>query len=391
MGEALREPEVRGRVAILSIGLGQGGGAEVQIVRLARTLRERGWAVSVVTLLPPESFVDELRAAGVEVLSLELRRGGVDPRPLVRLVSTLRRLRPDALVTFMFHANVLGRLAGRVARVPVVVSSVRTDRFGGPVRYWLLSATDRWADATTSNSRLVAEDLVRRGVVRAERMHVTPNAFSVPESTLTPAEARALRRSLGVGEGDFLWLAVGNLAWRKDYPTLLRAVRLLSRDGFPGRVLAAGHGPDEPAIRALAGELGVDAHVEFLGFRRDVATLVQAADAFVSSSCAEGTPNAVAEALAAGKPVVATRVGGTPELVEEGVSGFMAPVGDEAALAAAMRRLMELPAERRAAMGAAGRAHVAEVHRLDRVVDGWESLISGLIAAKRGARAGGAG
>ncbi|HYW07836.1 MAG TPA: glycosyltransferase [Longimicrobium sp.] len=367
-------------VAILSIGLGKGGGAEVQIVRLARALRERGWRVAVVTLLAPEAYEAELRAAGVEVTSVRLRGRRPDPRPLLRLVAYLRRARPDALVTFMFHANVIGRVAGRLAGVPVVVSSVRTDRFGGALRYWLLGATDRWADVTTANSRFVADDLVRRGFVRPERMRVTPNAFTVPESGPSPAEVRALRASLGAEDGDFLWLAVGNLAWRKDYPTLLRAVKLLGAGA--GKVRVAGHGPDAAAVKALAAELGVDDRVGFLGFRGDVALLMHAADALVSSSSAEGMPNAIAEALAVGKPVVATRVGGTPELVAEGVSGFMAPVGDPEALAAAMRRLMALDPAARAAMGAAGRAHVASVHQPERVADQWESLLLELVGRK---------
>ncbi|HEX8431843.1 MAG TPA: glycosyltransferase [Longimicrobium sp.] len=371
------------RVVLLSIGLGQGGGAEVQIVRLARALRERGWEVGVVTFLAPEAHVDELREAGVDVTSVGVRRGRPDPLPMLRLVTLLRRRRPDALVTFMFHANVVGRVAGRLAGVPVVVSSVRTDRFGGPLRYWLLGATDRWADVTTANSRFVADDLVRRGFVRPERIAVTPNAFTVREGGPPAAELRALRESLGAGD-DFLWLAAGNLAWRKDYPTLLRAVQLLG-DGA-GRVCVAGHGPDGEAVKALAAELGVDRRVEFLGFRGDVPLLMHAADAFVSSSRSEGMPNAIAEALAAGKPVVATRVGGTPELVEDGVSGFLAEAGDAAGLAAAMRRMMELAPAERAKLGAAGREHVARLHQPERIADQWEGLLVKLIDGKRAGR-----
>ncbi|MBD0319472.1 MAG: glycosyltransferase [Gemmatimonadetes bacterium] len=339
-----------------------------------------------MTFIAPMRDMTELRAAGVEVVELGLRPGSRDPRPLARLVTTLRRIRPDALLTFMFHANVLGRVAARLAGVPVVVSSVRTDRFGGPLRYWLLGITDRWADATTANSRTVADDLVRRGLVRPDRIHFTPNAFTAPESAMGSEERARVRQSLGVGGEEFVWIAVGNLAWRKDYPTLLHAVRTLADGGVRAQLRVAGHGPDHAAIHALASTLGLDEHVRFLGFRDDAATLVHAADGFVSSSSAEGTPNAVAEALLAGVPVVATRVGGTPELVEDGVSGFLAPVGDPPALAEAMRRLMSLPEAERRAMGAAGRAHVADLHRPERVVDLWESLLAELIAAKGGRR-----
>lgn len=371
------------RVVILSIGLGRGGGAELQIVRLACDLRRRGWEVRVVTLLRPAAWIGELAAAGVPVTWLGVRGRAPDPRPFVRLVALLRRVRPHALVTFMFHANVVGRLMGRLAGVPVVVSSVRAENFGGALRYWLVSATDRLADATTANSRHVADDLVRRGVVRPGGIHVTLNAFTVPERAPPAAEVAAARGALGVDPDDFLWLAVGSPGWHKDYPTLLRASRILARDGWAGKLRIAGQGPDNAALVAMAAELGVAGRVEFLGFRGDVPLLVHAADGFVSSSVSEGMPNAIAEAMAAGKPVVATRVGGTPELVEDGTSGFLVPPGDPVALAGAMRRVMEMEPERRAAMGAAGRAFVASAHQPRRVADHWESLLLELVRGKR--------
>jgi len=380
-------PPIPGRLAILSIGLGRGGGAERQIVRLATTLRARGWFVAVITLLAPEDYVDELRAGGVEVHTVGVHRR-LDPRPFVRLARTLRRLDPDVLVTFMFHANVIGRILGRLVRIPTIVSSVRADRFGGAWRDRLLAITDRLADATTTNSHYVADQLVGRGVVRRGRIHVTPNAVTVPAQLPTADEVRRQRSALGVPDDAFVWVAAGALAWRKDYPTLLRAVaRLVGDDVAPGIVLVAGHGPDEAAIRALATELGVDPHVRFLGYRSDATAVMGAADAFVASSCAEGMPNAVAEALAVGKPVVATRVGGTPELVAEGVSGYLVPIGDPSALADAMRRLMDRSPDERRAMGAAGRAHVTTTFRLDHVIDRWETLLGSLLAGQARGRA----
>lgn len=366
-------------VTFLSVGLGHGG-AETQILRVATALRLRGWDVGAVSILPGGALVPELERGGVRCASLEAH--GADPRAAMRLLRVLRQWKPEVLATFMFHANVVGRVAGRLARVPVVVSSVRSDNFGGDLRYRLLGATDRLADATVANSQIVADGLARRGVVSPDRLLRIPNAIPEPGSLPSSDERAALRAELGAAPDDFLWLAIGNLSRWKDYPVLLRAVARLRDAGVRGVVRIVGHGELEGELRALAASLDIEDRVRFVGFRADAARLAYAADGFVMSSHTEGMPNALMEALLAGTPAVATRVGGIPELVRDGEMGFLVPPGDPEAFADGMRRLAELAPEERATMGRAGREHVAAAHRYESVVDQWEGLFLKLMAQR---------
>jgi len=368
-----------GRVVFLTTGLGVGG-AETQIVRIAEQLRDRGWAVSIVSLtaINPKhqgTFPERLAARGVPVVSLGIDGALSAVRGLYRLVVYLRREWPDVLVTFMVHANLLGRVAAAAARVPRVISSVRSENFGGRWRYAALRVTDRLADATVTNSRRVAEGLIARGTVRPERMHIVPNGVATDEPPPDGEARLAMRRALGVPNEAFLWMAIGNLVDAKDYPTLLRAFARLQHAPGASLLRIIGEGPLAPAVDALARSLGLAARVELVGFRSDASRLVHCCDAFVLSSKLEGMPNALIEALLAARPCVATNVGGVPELIQDGASGVVVPPGDADGLAAAMDSVARMPAEARRDLGARGRARVVAELRLEHVVDQWERLL----------------
>lgn len=364
------------RVVFLANSL-KHGGAEGQLARAALGLAERGHTVHVASLLDWEGYQGELRAGGVAVTHLPLRPPLAGPRILAATVRLLRALRPHVLISFDYHANVLGRLTGRATGVPVVISSIRGVRFGGSWREAVVRRTDHLATVTTTNAAAVADDLVARRIVSADRVAVVPNVLT-PPPPVTPQRRTEIRRELGADDEEFLWVCAGHLVEDKDHRGLLCALAGLAVTPR-WRVLVAGDGtPDEiEALRSLAAELGVAARVEWLGWRDDLPRVLAAADAVVSSSRAEGLPNVVLEALASSVPVVATRAGGTAELVEDGRSGFLVPVGDTLALRAAMARLMAVSADHRARMGEAGRRHVLAAHDRARVIDRWETLLTG--------------
>lgn len=369
------------RVTFLITALGDGG-AQTQMVRLAVQLKARGWQVQAISMLPPERFLQELGSAGIPVASLGMRRGVPSPQALARTVVLLREWKPDALTCFLYHAHLLGTIAGRMARVPVITGSIRNEYFGGRRHDRILRVVNRFCDMVTTNSQLVADSLTRRGLVAAGDLRIIPNAVARNSVHLDPAGRAVLRHELGVGERDFLWLAAGRLEAGKDYPNLLDAFhRVVQR--HPGAQLRlAGEGLLRAELMQRAADLGIAQSFTFLGFRRDIAALYGAADGFVLSSAWEGMPNVVMEALGAGTPVVATDVGGVAELVEEGRSGLIVPPRDPGALAAAMERLMSLPEEERRRMGQCGRAYVQANHELEGIVDTWEGLYRELLKGK---------
>jgi glycosyltransferase involved in cell wall biosynthesis len=182
-----------------------------------------------------------------------------------------------------------------------------------------------------------------------------------------------MRRDLGVGT-EFAWLAVGRLMWKKGYETMLRAFAHEGR----GLLLIAGSGPQERELEELAGELGV--HARFLGPRGDVPDLMAACDGFVQSSMVEGLPLTLLEAGASELPAVVSDAGGVSEVVLDGRTGLVVPLGNPQALGAAVSRLVDMPEEQRRKLGEAARVHVMANFDLDVVVTRWEALYGELLA-----------
>lgn len=373
------------RLAFLITSLSWGG-AQVQLVRLARELKLRGWDVRVISMLEPGVFAEELHQAGIPVDSLGMNRGVPAPSGIFKAGSILRRWNPTVLCSFMYHANLLGRAAGRLVRVPVIVSSIRNENLGNRMRERIDRLTNWASDAITTNSRLAAAGLTQRGVVAPGRLLVIPNSIQVDRYAGDPEERARQRAELGLRDDEFLWLSVGRLEKDKDHENLVAAMRLLDEKGIRPPVLVAGEGPERETLEAATASLNLQERVKFLGTRRDLRSLYGAADGFVLPSRREGLPNVIMEALASGTPVVASRVGGVPELIRDGDTGFLVPPRDTGALAAAMTRLMETPPAQRREMGERGRRHVEENFSVGAVTDEWESLFQGLARRKwRGA------
>ena len=178
-----------------------------------------------------------------------------------------------------------------------------------------------------------------------------------------------------------MWLAVGRLEPVKDYPNLLQAMALL-RPAPEHRLYIAGGGSQREALASQAAGLGLADRVAFLGPRPDVPRLLSAADGVVLSSAHEGMPNALMEAFAAGRPAVATDVGGVREVLVHGESGLLVPPLDAAELAAAMQHLMELPPEALEELGASGQRHVEARFSVGAMAGSWRDLLAAEISSR---------
>ena len=367
------------RVLLLSTSLGMGG-ADRQILYLAEALLSHGYDVRVVSMTPLGEMGQQAVSRGLPVSSLDMERGRADWSSFRRFVSILRSWKPDVLTSFMYHANLLGRVAGRWAGVPLIVTSIRSERHGGAARDWLMRLTRWMDDCCTTNSRQVADSLQARGMFPARKSCVIPNGVDTTSVGISPEERQRLRHELGAAPNDFLWVAVGRLLPQKDYPTLLRAFALLPQ--ATSALAIAGRGPLLSDLEQMSYEQGTAERVKFLGVRDDVPALLIAADGFVLSSAWEGMPNVVMEALTAAKPVVATRVGGLPELVEDGKTGLLVPSGEPTALAKAMIRVMSMPPNERTQMGMLGRHHVVSRYGLQFMADQWISLFGELLSTR---------
>ncbi len=372
--------------AVVIPGLDRIGGAENQAVLLAAGLRRRGWRVSVVALTGSGgAAAEELAGAGVGFISLHMRKGLADPRGWLQFHRWLCRERPDVVHAHLAHAAWLARWSRLAARAPVVLDTLHSSATGGRWRRFGY-AISRWLpDQVTAVSQAVAASHCAAGMVEPERLRVVGNGVAM-EQWLPSAQIRVeARKELGAGDA-FLWLAAGRLESVKDYPTLLRA---FARVNARARLLILGTGPLEAELRAMTTQLGLSPRVHFAGFCRDVRRWMQAADGVALASRYEGLPMVLLEAGACALPVVATDVAGTREAVADGETGWLVPAGDGERMAAAMDGLMQMPAERRQAMGKRAREHVAEHFSLETALDRWEELYAELRARRDPARSGG--
>lgn len=348
------------------------GGAETQLVRLATGLRQRGWLVRIVTIMDLDDFGELLSSQGITVETLGIPRGRYDPRGLPALVRILRRHDPDVVCTFMYHANVLGRVAARLAGVRVVVSSIRNAVFGGRFADLMVRTTDGLANVTTTNSELAAEALLRRNVVKRDRLQVIRNAV---DTAAAESGSRSRDELFGVPLGQsWLWLSVGRLEPQKAHDVTMRSLAQLVERGLDVRLAIAGTGGLHDELAQLRDALSLGDRVSFLQYRNDVKELMSAADGMVLASRWEGLPNSILEACIAELPVVATDVGGVKEIITDGESGFVVPPGDVEALSSAMARVMSLDPAELAAMTRAARSFVLDTFAPAPVIDRWESL-----------------
>lgn len=361
----------------------RGGGAERLAIAIAVHLPRERYEVYVCTTRTPfdESLAMALGRTGVRHVDMA-RRGRLDLLAFRRLIRILRDERIDILHAHMFGSNVWGSLFGRLCRVPVVIAHEHTWSYvGQPLRRLIdRRVISRLADTFVAVSQADRERMIAIERVQPSKITVIPTAY-LPR----PADADAdVRAELGIAPGVAVVGTIAILRPQKALEVLIAAVALL-----PGRLtnttlIIAGDGPCRAALEAQAAELDLRERVHFLGMRDDTDAIWRAFDVGAISSDYEGTPLAAIEAMTNGIPLVATSVGGLPELLEHDVSALLVRPRDATALAGALARLIEDPLLRRRL---AAEAMVASrAYSLDRLMRSTEEMYLGLLAESRRVR-----
>ncbi|MBI5366493.1 MAG: glycosyltransferase [Planctomycetes bacterium] len=330
------------------------GGAEKSLYQIAVRLDRARFAPYVASLTGDGEVGRWLAARGVPVIPLEMRHK-LDLRAFRRLVLFLREQRIEILHTFLFHANLLGRLAARVARTPVVVSAVRVAEGERGFHLVLDHWTSGLVDVVTTNAPELTRFTRRVGRIPDAKLVTIPNGVDW-ERYAAPG---ALAAALPGDPGDRRIIAIGRLSRQKGLCHLVRAFATVAAREARARLVLVGRGEEEAALTTEVAALpaGARGRVDFLGWRADVPALLAQCEVLALPSLWEGMPNVVLEAMAAGKPVVASAVGGAVDLVRAGENGFLAPPADPERLAAALLTVFDDPA-RAAAMGRAGQERV---------------------------------
>jgi len=367
------------RIVTVLTSLGVGG-AEKQALVVAERMARRGHEVALLALMPhlPQEWPTTLPVFHLDIRKLNPVSVGSGFRRGRRF---LRDFQPDVVHSHSFHANLLARLLQIGAPRSVVVSTVHNVYEGGWMRMLAYRLTDGWSQRTVAVSQAAADRFIRLKAIPKQKCLVRTNGIDTREFAPDAARRTATRAAMGAASS-FVWLSAGRITPAKDFPNLLRAFQQARKDAPDAELWIAGAQVDAQAVASangkmshsigIVGEPGMREHVRWLGLRRDMPALLDAADGFVLGSAWEGMPLVVGEAMAMEKPVVATDVGGVCELV--GDAGTTVPAKDAEALAQAMQAVVRRSREERALLGAAARERIVGQFSMDAAADWWEAL-----------------
>ena len=375
------------------------GGPALHVAYLSAGLEERGYETTLVagSLARGEgsmAYVAEHK--GVEVVALPDLHREISPfhdlRAAHRLSKLIRQIRPQVLHTHTAKAGAVGRTAALLAgdaRPPIVVHTFHGHvlrGYFGPVSSGFFRMLEQGLASTTTAlvavSPEVRDDLVALGVAPAEKFTVIRLGVELEERVNASPEIRArARRMMGIPDGRFTVGWIGRMTAVKRTDDIVLAFQRLVESGVDACLCLVGDGPDRDSTERLASDLGLMDRCLFLGYQDDVAPFYAAFDALVLPSANEGTPVSVIEALAGRCPVVATRVGGVPDVVRDSVDGYLVEPGDVDALADRLGRLAA-DSELARRMGEAGRARVLERYSVERLVGDVDALYRKLLAER---------
>ncbi len=307
------------------------------LTELVTRLDRREWEPRVYCLGPEAHYAQVLRDRQIPVMCFGARGMKSSVRVLWQWSRELQRFRPELLSTWLFHANLLGRLAGRWAGVPRIVSGIRVSERRTP---WH-GRWDRWTNFLVERnvcvSRGVADFMEQTVGLDPRKTAIIPNAIDLERfQCVSPADLTPW----GIPAGSRVLITIGRLEHQKGIDVLLDSASQLIAKYQDVHFLVVGDGPDQARLKSQAQTLGIAEHVHWAGQRNDVPELLTASTALVLPSRWEGMPNVVLEAMAAGKPIVATRVEGVAELVTPGVNGWLVAPERPQLLAEAIDRLL---------------------------------------------------
>lgn len=324
------------------------GGVETAVENRATALREVGFEIEAACFHKFGEIGERLKRQNFTIYDLNSSPRIPNFGIVKKLIGLFRQTAPDVVhsscVEANFHCLLAARLAGTKIKLLAEEVGTLTNGAGEPTRSWkarkIAQMIWRGADQILAISEAVKQDVVRLEKADAAKVTVIPYYIDFDRFSFAVSEEKRSGREFVVG-------SIGRFSPEKGQKILLKAFRLVSRKNENVKLWLVGDGAERETLQTLARELEISRRVEFLGMRSDIPELLRQMDLLVQSSHYEGLGIAIQEAMASGVPVVASRIGGIPELIDEGETGVMFPVGDEAALAAEITKMIELDDEKR--------------------------------------------
>lgn len=349
---------------IWSLGL---GGAERVVINLAKGLDKARFNPMVCCLNEAGEFAAELESAGIKVIALH-KKSKADITVIAKLITVITENNIQIVHTHLWGANFWGRIAAKFAKVPVIIATEHNvDIWKSGLNFILDRLLARISDKIIAVSQSVKGFYIKQGIP-AGKIEVIYNGISLdPRCSILDA-----RKSFGLSDGESLLAVVGRLVEQKGHRYLFEALSMLN-GRRKVKLLVIGDGPEQQRLADSVQRLGLGAKIIFTGLRKDVREFIRGIDILVLPSLREGLPVAALEAMAAGKPVIATNVGGTPELISDGETGLLVKPADPLALSGALEKLLS---DRQLAqtMGERGRKRVENYFSLAKMINETEKL-----------------
>lgn len=357
------------------------GGAEVMLLRLLAALDPERFSNRVVCMATPGEIGSRIAASGVPVDNLGFPLGRFTFAGILKWIHLLRRIRPEIVQSWMYHANLLGLSAplflGRTRLFWNIQASGRDPSEFKALTRGVIRITrcfSAFPEAVIVNSEKGRADHLRMGY-KEHNLHVIPNGFDL--SAYAPLDAtarRQVRRECGIDENAFCVGMFARYHPVKDHATAFRAARRVREKGFNAHFYFAGAGvdSDNPMLSRLISTLDLDPYVHLLGYQEHVARLMAAMDTVISCSHSEGLSNVIGEAMAAGVPCIVTDVGDSARVV--GDTGKVVRPRDPEALARAVMEMIRMPVEARRRLGDRARARIRRHYAISAIADAYTQL-----------------
>ena len=356
------------------------GGLEKLVALFAKKLDPNKFDVSVCCLLRKGFFADDLESQGIKI-HLVKDEGEAESRfGFLKLVKLLKQERPQILQTHNTHAMMDGTVAAKLAGIPIVVHTDHARSFPDQTKYMVIeNILSRMVDRVIAVSEYSKQDLVNFEKINPKKIDVIPNGVSFDKGEY---DADAVKRELGLNQAEFVLGTVSRLTDQKGTKYLIAAMPAIL-EAYPNVMLAiVGDGVEREALEAQVKSLGIEDKVRFFGYQKEVQKYISAIDLFVSSSIWEGMPLGLLEVMSCAKPIVGTAVGGVPEVVAEGETGYLTSKENPEGLSAAVIKALS-DKQKLLAMGQAAAVRYEQNFTESIMVENYEKLFLELARKKR--------
>ena len=365
-------------------------GTQVNLLEIIKRLDRNRFDPRIIALVGGGELEDEFETAGVSPIVLRVGKvyGPSGLKALSYLTRYMKKEKIDIVQTYFLHADILGSLAGKSAGVKRIITTRRDEGFWRSKRQLMLNRYfNRFADRMLANSAAVRESVYRSEKVSSRKLHVIHNGVDTGKFYSSDELRKEIRLELGIRNDEFVIGMVANMRHTvKGHRFLIKALSLLDKSAFQGKLLLVGDGPLESKLEYYAASKGVLDQILFLGSRRDINPLLNAMDIVCVPSLSEGFSNTVLEAMAAEKPLIATNVGGNPEVVTDGETGFLVRPRDGKAIAEKILFLFQNE-KVRSEMGAAALCRIQNDFTAERMVKLYEEFYEDLLTRRLRSRA----